>query len=336
MGGEIGVRSTLGRGSTFWFEVALPAVARSAHLSPGRTLVPAPLSTPAAVQSVRVLVVEDNPINQEVVKGYLQHAGYRVNVAANGREAVDMVRSFPFHVVLMDMQMPEMDGLEATRAIRALPGPHAQVPVVMLTANAMAQDRERSLLAGADDHLPKPIDRARLLEMVERLSTTAAAGVSSGAPPPSASDATHEVDFSQIEQLLGAVGPEKLKSLLVKAHLNFERQLLAISEAAERGDLDELSRVAHALRGSSGSIGLAAASKLAGVLEERAREGGADFTALAARLCEAIGRGLTRVDVELALVTTPGSAPPSASRPRAVAVIEARVAHAEPLIPPHA
>jgi signal transduction histidine kinase/CheY-like chemotaxis protein/HPt (histidine-containing phosphotransfer) domain-containing protein len=302
MGGEIGLSSARGQGSTFWFEVPLGAAAIG-YLP---TVAPPPCHATPPPQSIRVLVVEDNPINQEVVKGYLQHAGIRANVAADGREALEMVRSFPFHVVLMDMEMPEMDGLEATRAIRALPGALGRLPIVMLTANAMAGDRERSLQAGADEHLPKPIDRSSLLEVVRHL----ARGTSVEAPskPASGAPGGAEVDPGQIEQLLAAVGPARLDGLLAKAHVNFERQLAGIAEAAEHGDTATLVRIAHALRGSSGSLGLAALSRLCGVMEEKGKEGGGDFVALSGRLQEAAARGLASVHEHLAsLVPAPSS-----------------------------
>jgi len=115
---------------------------------------------------LRVLVVEDNKVNQRVAQGILERVGHRVDVASNGIEAVAAVRNKTFDLVLMDMQMPEMDGLEATRAIRALPGERRRVPIIGLTANAMAEDRLRCLEAGMDDHMAKPIERPRLVEKI--------------------------------------------------------------------------------------------------------------------------------------------------------------------------
>ncbi len=113
---------------------------------------------------LRVLVVEDNPVNQMLVATILRKAGHRSDVAGNGLEAIEALRSRAYDLVLMDMQMPEMDGLEATRRIRALGGPKAQVPIIAMTANAMPADRQRCLQAGMNDYLSKPIDPTKLLE----------------------------------------------------------------------------------------------------------------------------------------------------------------------------
>jgi CheY-like chemotaxis protein len=118
---------------------------------------------------VRVLLVEDNAINQRVAVGMLERAGHRVDVAASGREALDALDRLRYDLVLMDVQMPDMDGLEATRRVRRHVDPAvATMPIVGLTANAMPTDRQTCLDAGMDDFLTKPVDRAKLLEKVQR------------------------------------------------------------------------------------------------------------------------------------------------------------------------
>jgi signal transduction histidine kinase/CheY-like chemotaxis protein len=127
---------------------------------------PAP---PSAARRVRVLLVEDNAINQRVAVGMLERAGHRVDVAASGREALDALDRLRYDLVLMDVQMPDMDGLEATRRVRRHVDPAvATMPIVGLTANAMPTDRQTCLDAGMDDFLTKPVDRAKLLEKVQR------------------------------------------------------------------------------------------------------------------------------------------------------------------------
>ena len=124
----------------------------------------AALSAPGAAQPAapRVLVAEDNPVNQQVIAGFLELVGCDLEIVGNGTEAVAAVRRGPFDVVLMDVQMPGMDGLEATRRIRALGGHGMTVPIVALTANAMPGDERRCLEAGMNGYVAKPVDRVRL------------------------------------------------------------------------------------------------------------------------------------------------------------------------------
>jgi two-component system sensor histidine kinase/response regulator len=128
-------------------------------------------SQPAAVTRVtppRVLVVEDNAVNQKLAKRLLEKLGCRVDVAGNGKEAVEMIETFPFDIVFMDCQMPEMDGFEATRAIRQTESGKAHQVIVAVTANAMQGDREKCISAGMDDYISKPIARSELDQMMAR------------------------------------------------------------------------------------------------------------------------------------------------------------------------
>jgi CheY-like chemotaxis protein len=118
--------------------------------------------------ATRVLVVEDNPMNQKVASRTLERLGCRVDIAANGLEAVDMVNRFPYDVIFMDCQMPEMDGYEATRRIRQLPGVNAHIPIIAITANAFRGDREACLASGMDDYLTKPVGKAQFDQMLAK------------------------------------------------------------------------------------------------------------------------------------------------------------------------
>jgi signal transduction histidine kinase/CheY-like chemotaxis protein len=173
MGGAITVESTPGAGSTFRFDLALGTVAApAAEPETAAPAAPMPLAPPVstdgvadaaeAAPSLRVLVAEDNSTNRLVVTRILERQGHRVDSVGNGIEAVEAVRAIPYDLVLMDMMMPEMDGLDATRAIRTLPEPMGGIPIIGLTANALRSDHDACLAAGMDAFATKPIAADRL------------------------------------------------------------------------------------------------------------------------------------------------------------------------------
>jgi PAS domain S-box-containing protein len=186
MGGEVGVDSRPGEGSTFWFTARVGCSGQLAAPAgePGPDALPLPAG--AAPGAVRVLVVDDNEVNLLIAREMLRSAGLSVETADNGAQALSRLGETPFDVVLMDMQMPVMDGLEATRQIRQLPGLQ-RLPVLAMTANAMAVDRERCLQAGMDDVLVKPLAPADLIAAVQRWAGAdgqagAAPGEAAGGP----------------------------------------------------------------------------------------------------------------------------------------------------------
>ena len=163
MGGEIGVESTSGQGSTFWFTVRLG--------KPTDAVLPAPTFTGKIADErlldeyagTRILLAEDEPINQEVSRGLLEDAGLVVDLADDGLQALELAKKNTYALILMDMQMPHMNGVEATMAIRALPN-YKQIPILAMTANAFDEDRQVCLDAGMNDHIAKPVDPERLYQ----------------------------------------------------------------------------------------------------------------------------------------------------------------------------
>ncbi len=165
MGGEVGASSQPGEGSRFWATVRLNAARYQQSPASDLTVESACQSLRARYPGARVLVVEDEPINREVITSLLQDAGLEVDVLTNGREAVESAVRGGYELILMDVQMPEMNGLEATRTLRGLPG-MAVIPILALTANAFAEDREECLAAGMNDHIGKPVEPETLYRTI--------------------------------------------------------------------------------------------------------------------------------------------------------------------------
>jgi signal transduction histidine kinase/CheY-like chemotaxis protein len=200
MGGEIGALSTPGAGSTFWFVLPLRAGA------PTELAVPAPPPPPSSPERPRLLLVEDNFVNQRVALYLLAKLGYEVDVAQNGREAIDRLSRTRYRLVLMDCQMPEMDGFETTRLIRD-PASRVldhDVPIIAMTANAFPEDRARSIGSGMNDFLSKPVDPSMLAAMLTKWLGAGAPGT--GAPDARAPDARAPDDAGERQE------PEVLKT----------------------------------------------------------------------------------------------------------------------------
>ncbi len=180
MGGEIGVNSRVNEGSSFWFTARFKIQAVSAHDNKnmflkscdgfGNVKGKSRILSDAEKKQVRILLAEDNPTNQLLARTILKKIGYQVDAVANGKEALDALGAASYDLILMDCQMPEMDGYEATRRIRkgdqGLPNPH--LPVIAMTANAMQGDREKCLEAGMNDYIAKPVNPKALAETLER------------------------------------------------------------------------------------------------------------------------------------------------------------------------
>ena len=238
--------------------VLLDAVT-AAHSGRRETEAAAPAAqTPLAGR--RLLLIEDNPINQMVANKILESAGATIEVAASGQEALDILSRRRFEAVLMDIQMPGMDGYETTRRLRALPG-LAGLPVIAMTANAMPADRERCLAAGMNDHIPKPLDVAQVVEVILRhLGDAPEARAPAG------------IDLKTA--LLRCDGNAELLSQIMAEFLQqFSGEPEAMARRLAAGDLAAVARIAHDLKAVAGSIGAVALSETAGVLLAATRRG---------------------------------------------------------------
>jgi PAS domain S-box-containing protein len=286
MNGTLGHRDNPVGGSVFWLEMPLVPVAAASKLPVNSDILDAQQETSEA-DCLQVLVVDDVAMNRDIAAAFLRSAGHKVILAGGGEEAVATAEENEFDVIMMDLRMPGMDGLEATRRIRALPGPHGQVPIVALTAQVFTEQLEQCRAAGMDDHLAKPFTRPALLDALARVSAKIRA------PRPSAPDAAPVIAAAQLPILnqsafeltlslleAGAVGlylqslNEKTEALLDLVRLPDWQQKTAPSA-------DEL---AHALAGSAGMFGFERLVAVARSFENAVQTGSADTAPLRAAL----------------------------------------------------
>ena len=229
----------------------------------------------AAQPSVRgrLLLAEDNEINTLLACTVLEEAGYSVDCAVNGEEALAAVKSRAFDLVIMDVQMPKMDGLQATRAIRALPGPAGLTPILAMTANAMRSDREACLAAGMDDFVSKPIDTEAFLRSVSRFAAAELwedEADDSAAPAPTD---LPDLDEAKLENFAKLMPPAKLKAVMDSYLVGARGRLLRIEELVGELDFPALAREAHDLKGVSGNFGAKRLQALAEQLERACQAG---------------------------------------------------------------
>ena len=263
-------------------------------------------------KGARILLVEDNPINQEVAQMLLESMGMQVTVADNGKAAVDLVEQQAFDLVFMDMQMPVMDGLEATRAIRRTPG-RQNTPILAMTANAFSEDREHCLEAGMNDHLAKPIELHKLQTLLTRWLPARQQQPMPAIPssePTDAPPADRSDIGAQLQRIDGLDVATSLRRLLGdhEVYLRLLTQFVQLhgedgcllAASAEAKDWRSLRHQAHALKGAAGVLGAWNIAQQAANLEQQARERCEEAT-VRARIDElqptlqALCRAITRV-----------------------------------------
>jgi two-component system sensor histidine kinase/response regulator len=247
-----------------------------------------------------VLLVEDNPINQRVARRFLERLGCEVQVVGDGQQAVEAYERDRYTFILMDMQMPVMDGLEATRRIRELEGGgHRRTPIVALTANAMMGTLERCLEAGMDDYLTKPLDISRLQDVLDRFMGRADGDAPPAARPPLAAAATQASADNAVRARLADVAgdDEEFMIELVNTFIaGGDETLRELRAAVDLGDTAALGRSAHKLKGACANLHIHGLANLALDLETRAKAGQAadwraevdKLAAELARVCESL------------------------------------------------
>jgi len=272
LGGTITVDSELGVGSTF--RVRVPVEPTSADALPAAPAVRREIrSHTGAASKVRALIVEDNPANQLVATAMLRRLGIRADQASDGLEAIEAVRRVPYDVVLMDCQMPGMDGYESARRIREAEragGAARRVSIIAMTANALKGERERCIEAGMDDYLAKPVRLTQLADALERW-----------VPELTSTESTHDVSDAgagsggardRLQGLRSVLGDDWEATVVVFAE-HSRQTIEGLREAADRGDAVAIRSHAHLLRGGCGMMGASTVEAMAADLEAAAEAG---------------------------------------------------------------
>jgi signal transduction histidine kinase/DNA-binding response OmpR family regulator len=306
MGGRISFTSRVGVGTTFCVELSLPVTEQTPAAVPRQGATPGSTTRP-----LRVLVAEDTPASQMVVQAMLEKQGHSVHLVGNGREAVDAARLGGFDVVLMDLQMPVMDGLEAAGEIRALPAPLRDVPIVALTAQALPTDQARTSRAGMNYHLVKPIKAAQLENVLAKVAASMPRAGADAAAAPNTALPGEVVDDEALANLRRELGDSAFSEIAKRFLIDSRDTLRNIETALGARDSVALRRHAHRFAGLSGQFGLTQAAQLATETENAL--GDADLRGCARRLlteaAAAVAEIERRLDLEPELLLPSANAP---------------------------
>jgi CheY-like chemotaxis protein/HPt (histidine-containing phosphotransfer) domain-containing protein len=248
-----------------------------------------PDSRSAALPNARILIAEDNSTNREVALGMLRKLGLRANAVSNGAEAISALESIPYDLVLMDMRMPVMDGVEATRQIRSPRSGvlNCNIPVVAMTANAMDSDRQLCLAAGMNDFVAKPVSAAKLRDALRKWLPTgnALSTISAGSAVQPQTIESEPVIFDPAGVLSRLEGDSALARIVFAAFLeDLPHQMRALKDLAASGDTVSAARTAHSIKGASANVGGESLRKLAAEMEKAADAG--DWRSVVARMDE--------------------------------------------------
>ncbi|MBT3792545.1 MAG: response regulator, partial [Rhodospirillales bacterium] len=312
MGGDIGARSCLGEGSTFWFAVRLGAP-RGDEMDGGSHTAMATSQNKMDMAKNHILVVEDNITNQILITAILEQLGCKYDVADNGVKAIDALELASYDLVLMDISMPEMDGIEATLKIRSEPGLNQKVPIIAVTANVIKGDRERFLESGMNDYLPKPIDRNKLIALIQHYrDVETPEGINDGVEEDDfdvlmdvGSDETEAqclednkiLDFEVIGQWQSFLPEDKFMDLVSSQVVSAEQGIVDINAAARTLDMVALKDIAHSLKGTCGNLGLMRVHFIASKIEASAGVGDeTESLALISVLEEAITEAIAELN----------------------------------------